>query len=189
MLRQDQTVVLPRCYLLYCQTFALDLLDKQRCRREAELPVVEPQLAVFVASNGEQLALLRKDESVGATAGHCPYQDVEAEALWHVHMPVSVVLGRVLPVAKLPIVVAALREVLSVSVHDLFIIFDILLFDFICSVVTIFFRNSIVFVCLAGRIGIATIRCLDFKRSCPRVWNVLELPRRRRPGAVAIGAD
>lgn len=107
-LGEEKTVILSRGDLLYLEALALDLLHKERRSGEGELAIIQAELTVFVASNGEEFALLGEDQGMGATAGHGPDQYVEAEALWHVNMSISVVLGGVLAMTELPIVVTSL---------------------------------------------------------------------------------
>ena len=122
-----------------------------------------------------------------ATAGNPADQDVEAEALWHTDVPVSVMRGRVLAVAKLPTIVASLREILCVAVHNFFIILGHRLFLLVHPVVVAnSVRNSIwLFLCSLGRrYGIATVLGLRFEWASLR--DVIELPCHCRPGTVAV---
>lgn len=173
ILRKDQTVILPRSDLFQLKPLALDLLHEKRCSSEVELAVVEAELAVFVASDGKELSLLGEDQGMGATAGNGPDQDVETETLWDVHVPISIVLGRVLPVTELAVVVTTLREVLSVPIGDLFKIFVVIQIDLIGLENAIFFRNSIIVFGLS-HIGVSAVASVaHFKRSGPRIWSVL----------------
>lgn len=170
------------------------LLDEQRRRREIELAIVETQLAILIASDRKQLSLLREDQSVGATARDLLDQDIEAQALRNVHMPVSVVLRRVLAVTQLAIVIASLREILCIPVGDLLCtLFCLGLQSIRGSVITIFARSSTKLISCLGWMGVAAKVVfrddLEGGGRPGRVSGVLELPPGDRAGAVAISSE
>lgn len=168
------------------------LLDEQGGRREGKLPIIETKLTVLVASDREELALLRQNERVRAATRDLLYQYIEAETFGSVHVPVPVMLRWVLAVAKLAIVVATLREVLSVPV-DYFCVFAVafsLIFDSLREVVFVWVPAEIVGVREGVIRIVATILIVHLKWGRSRVLrHVLEASTRGRSCTVSVSSD
>lgn len=79
---------------------------------------------------------------MGASTRDLSDQDVEAEALGHVHKPISIMLRWVLPMSELSVIIAALREVFCVTIRDFFIILVRSCFNFISIIAIFIIRNA-----------------------------------------------
>ena len=90
---------------------------------------------MLIAADREQLSASGQKKGMLGAASDVTDEDVEAEALRHVDLAASIMPGRLRTVTKLAVEVAALREVLSVSISNLGCAMTIVLagVTFICT--------------------------------------------------------
>lgn len=104
---------------------------------------MQTELPVLIASNCEELASSRQDQGVSATTAYRLDQYVKTEAFGHANVPRAVMCHWVLPVAELAAEVAALGEILSVTINNFFKVFVVISNYRLNLEFTTLFRNSI----------------------------------------------